>query len=52
MADVFMIGTMYWDLREILSILQQSLYEQQHLKIINKDSAVEFILKLEIIKRL
>lgn len=52
LEDVLMTGTMHWDSRRMVQVLQQSHHEQQYPKVTNEDAAQEFTSKLEIIERL
>lgn len=47
-----MTGTMHWDSRQMVPMLQQSLYERRYLKITNEDPAMEFDAKLETMEEL
>jgi hypothetical protein len=47
-----MTGTMHWDSRRMVDILQQSLYERRHPKVTNEDPAKEFAAKLETVENL
>lgn len=51
-TDVLMTGTMHWDSRQMVPMLQQSLYERRYPKITNEDPAMEFGAKLETVEEL
>ena len=52
MTDVLMTGTMHWDSRRMVSVLEQSLLELTYPTITNEDPAAEFDVKIRLIEQL
>ncbi|MCJ1482959.1 hypothetical protein MMC06_003125 [Schaereria dolodes] len=46
MTDVLMTGTMHWDSRDMVQVLEKSIYEVSHPAVTNEDPAKEFDSKL------